>query len=350
MNKLKVNLLYEPSGNGEPHCCGYVRLLLPFAYETLKRKYTTFTDFSLTNKADIIIGQRVFVRNTNDAMWFVNKVKKEKTCFIYSIDDNLLDLERQYINNSKEIISILANHAYGVIVSTSNLRDRLSALNKNIFIVENSLDDTLINIRQKAPDPLGIVTIGYMGTYTHDKDFAVVQKALKQILNDYPNVYFEIAGAVVNYAKIDLPKFTSLPLTKEDYSYTKFWKWMTKNIFWDIGIAPLEATKFTRCKSDIKFLDYSALGVTGVYSNVPPYSDYVVHNKTGLLAENTAESWYNNLERLIVDTSLRFKLLKNAQEYLRSYRMLNITSEKLGKVVMDMYNNFKDDLNATGNR
>ncbi|MEI2421731.1 hypothetical protein V6O07_15755, partial [Arthrospira platensis SPKY2] len=45
----------------------------------------------------------------------------------------------------------------------------------------------------------------------------------------------------------------------------------------DIFIAPLEDNLFNRCKSGLKFLEYSALGVPGVYSHLEPYQDLVQH-------------------------------------------------------------------------
>ena len=38
----------------------------------------------------------------------------------------------------------------------------------------------------------------------------------------------------------------------------------------DIGIAPLLPTEYNRCRSDVKYLEYAAKGVTGIYSNIGP--------------------------------------------------------------------------------
>jgi hypothetical protein len=39
----------------------------------------------------------------------------------------------------------------------------------------------------------------------------------------------------------------------------------------DIWVAPLQDNLFNRCKSSLKFLEYSALGVPGVFSQLDPY-------------------------------------------------------------------------------
>ncbi len=58
----------------------------------------------------------------------------------------------------------------------------------------------------------------------------------------------------------------------------------------DIFIAPLIDNQFNRCKSAIKYLEYSALGVPGVYSRLSPYSSVVKHGENGFLA-STLEEW-----------------------------------------------------------
>ena len=64
---------------------------------------------------------------------------------------------------------------------------------------------------------------------------------------------------------------------------------MRQHLRWDVAIAPLEDDAFTRGKSDLKYLDYAALGIPGVFSDVRPYRDTVRHRETGLLAANEPE-------------------------------------------------------------
>ena len=65
----------------------------------------------------------------------------------------------------------------------------------------------------------------------------------------------------------------------------------------DIFIAPLEDNLFNRCKSSVKFLEYSCLGVPGIYSNIDPYSIVIKNNFNGLLAY-TNDEWKNSLRKL----------------------------------------------------
>ena len=72
-------------------------------------------------------------------------------------------------------------------------------------------------------------------------------------------------------------------------------------------IAPLEDDAFTRCKSDLKYLDYAALGIPGVFSDVRPYRDTVRHRETGL-PRRTPGGVGGRLEEIVADAALRARL------------------------------------------
>lgn len=85
---------------------------------------------------------------------------------------------------------------------------------------------------------------------------------------------------------------------------------------------PLVDTPFTRCKSDIKFLDYCAIGAAGIYSNVAAYSSSVRHLETGWLEGNRTEAWVEALEELIASYEIRNRISVDANRYLFAERIL----------------------------
>jgi glycosyltransferase involved in cell wall biosynthesis len=97
---------------------------------------------------------------------------------------------------------------------------------------------------------------------------------------------------------------------------------MLETLKWDIAIAPLEENAFNQCKSDLKFLDYSALGFAGIYSRVAPYERTVRHLETGYLVDNTPESWLEALNVLLDDDKLRRGIAAEAQRYVFEKRTL----------------------------
>ena len=83
----------------------------------------------------------------------------------------------------------------------------------------------------------------------------------------------------------------------------------------DIGLAPLLDDEFHRSKTNNKFREYGACQIAGVYSNVDTYSRYIRDGETGLLVDNTTETWITALTRLITDPQLRLKIVRQALDY-----------------------------------
>ena len=147
--------------------------------------------------------------------------------------------------------------------------------------------------------------IGYMGTFTHDDDVRMIAPALRPVLERRRDrIEFQLVGAVGQSATLDA--FGDLPVRvvnvdPADMEYPAFVAWMISHMHFDVGIAPLRANDFTRCKSDIKYLDYGALGIPGIFSRGPAYEQTVRHLETGYLADNDPEAWEEGLNRLLDD-------------------------------------------------
>ena len=103
---------------------------------------------------------------------------------------------------------------------------------------------------------------------------------------------------------------------------------MRQHLRWDVAIAPLEDDAFTRGKSDLKYLDYGALGIPGVFSDVRPYRETVRHRETGLLAANEPEAWADALEEIVGDDALRARLAAAATAEVHGTRMLRTNAAR----------------------
>lgn len=349
---LKVHVLYEYSGDLVPHGASTVRLLLPLSHPKLAGSIQMTSGISYEGfDVDIIILDRLWKPgiNINDVEKLFEYAHKNKITLIYSIDDNLLDLKLIEPGNihpsvqQRNIIRYLIRESDGVLVSTYPLRERIRNLNEQTIVIENTLDERLFDEKtrtnlidvNKNKDQL---VIGYMGTFTHDRDFMIILPALKKILHKYhDSIRLEILGALSDKRLLTfLPNTTEVD-TNGNSEYTKFMKWMNENTFWDFAIAPLEINEFTKCKSDIKFLDYSALGIPGIYSKHTPYESTVIHGKTGLLVENDTGSWIVAFEQMINDENLRISLGKNAKEYAFSNRILDKCVLKWEKALITIH-------------
>ena len=66
----------------------------------------------------------------------------------------------------------------------------------------------------------------------------------------------------------------------------------------------------------MKFLDFTRLGVPGIYTDFTPYK-YVKHQSAGYMSEN---DWDTSIQSMIESTEKREELLHNAEHYVSSER------------------------------
>lgn len=105
-----------------------------------------------------------------------------------------------------------------------------------------------------------------------------------------------------------------------------------------IGLAPLGPNRFFQSKTANKYREYGGLGIPAVYSMGALYDACVRHGETGLLVDNTRDSWEAAIELLLRDGALRRRLADAAlgdvrqnysyEAFLRSWRRTihNLTS------------------------
>jgi glycosyltransferase involved in cell wall biosynthesis len=212
----------------------------------------------------------------------------------------------------------LVRDADAVWVSTAELAATLNDLRDDILVVRNGLDERLWNRTVGfTPPHQGPVRILFMGTATHDADFAIVESALARLKSVFAeHVSIELLGVSM---RSDLPPFVSrvsMPV-QACSSYPSFVNWITRQ-HWDIGIAPLADTAFNRCKSDIKALDYAALGLPMLASDHAAYRGSIADGEGGWLVPNDADAWFVALADLVRSAKRRTHLAGRARAALPS--------------------------------
>ena len=123
----------------------------------------------------------------------------------------------------------------------------------------------------------------------------MIEPALFQLAEKYGNkIAFTFMGCASEFVQ-RLPGFSLLPFEPSYKAYAC--KLQTTPI--DIALAPLLDTPFNRTKSNIKWLEYSACGIVGIFSDLTPYNSYVKQGKTGLLVDNSPENWFDAMDSLV---------------------------------------------------
>jgi glycosyltransferase involved in cell wall biosynthesis len=226
-----------------------------------------------------------------------------------------------------------------VTVSTEALRAALAERNENVVVVENALDEQLW-LPAPHPQPGPGTRLLFFGTRTHSKDLALLRPAIEALRREagLDVTLFVISGEPKDEGGDPQGErqgwYKRLKPRRKDREYPRFVRWLKEHASdFDVGVAPLVDDEFNRSKSDIKFLDYSALGLPGVYSDVPAFAS-CVDGITGLKTPNTVDSWCEALARLCTNVELRMSLAQAAQEYVIHQRCLGRSAGEYAELLV----------------
>jgi glycosyltransferase involved in cell wall biosynthesis len=252
--------------------------------------------------ADVLVGQMIGGVNR----WWRRLARY--TRLVYELDDDPFEIER--INPSYEVYSdplVMDSLAHCVevadlvTVTTELLAERMRKHNPNVVAIENRIDEFMLAMERPRRDKL---VIGWAGGGSHGNDVASCVYGLRRALDLNPQVEAHFIGADYRWLVKRPVRHTEWCQKTVDYY---------KLIDFDIGIIPLVETRFAVVKSHSKALEYAALGIPVIASDVAPYREFVVDGVTGFLIRREHE-WLGRLRDLISDEAMREQMGAKARE------------------------------------
>jgi glycosyltransferase involved in cell wall biosynthesis len=136
---------------------------------------------------------------------------------------------------------------------------------------------------------------------------------VRQVQEAIPEAWFEIMGTDrVRRLHRGIPRVRVVhPMPWKDYlAYSG-------TVTYQVGLAPCFDTEFNQARSHSKLFDITRLGAAGVYSNVTPYAEKIIHGETGYLCPNEPDKWAVALTRLLKDKELRTSLCLKAKGWCK---------------------------------
>ncbi|HVO50494.1 MAG TPA: glycosyltransferase [Thermoanaerobaculia bacterium] len=332
-----VFVLHGEYGPGLPFGCTHIRLLRPLTHPSVAGGLALAhgTRLPSGSRPDLVVVERLPPGPPDlalaEAERLIHELGARAIPYVYATDDNILDLHRDRpwgLPAGAEIraaVRLLARRAARVVVSTEALRERMRGLNPRTVTVPNFLDERLFGPPEPPRSPGDPLVVGYMGTRTHDGDLRMILRPLREVLErGGGRVRLEVVG-VADADRLS-SYFEGLPVSQLDpgaaEAYPHFPGWMRRSLRWDFAVAPLADDPFARCKSDLKYLDYGALAIPGVFSDVRPYRETVRNRETGLVVPNAPDAWAAALEEMASDATLRARLALAARDDVYGTRML----------------------------
>lgn len=197
---------------------------------------------------------------------------------IVDYDDYVFDIpniniaSNYYMEREKNIREALSL-ADGITVSTEFLRNKLLKYNSNISVVPNYLPkflwkephfDLERNMNKKPK-------ILYPGSATHFNQTGSGGDFERELIDFIKSTTDKYEWHFIGGCPYELKENKAVYIHpwKSYFEYPDF----IKSLNVDLAIAPLEVNDFNKSKSNIKFQEYVASGICGIYQDIEPYKN-----------------------------------------------------------------------------
>jgi glycosyltransferase involved in cell wall biosynthesis/MoaA/NifB/PqqE/SkfB family radical SAM enzyme len=286
----------------------------------------------VAEEADMIVVQRFFPRP--ETAGFLDYLVSLDKPIIFEIDDLLTQLPPT--NPHYDGGMICTPHTYELIrkcsavtVSTEELKNHFSPYSDTIHVLPNLLDSDLWC--KTSPPSSGPVIVGYAGTITHNTDLVLLEEVLERLALIHGNrVAFTFMGCATDRIS-RLPGFSYIQFETTFEAYAR----ELQEIPIDIMLVPLEDNPFNRCKSNIKWLEYSSCGIAGIFADLPPYNNCIEQGTTGLLVGSDPQQWFNAIDFLIRDPRRRHSIAMDARRKVTAEYTLKTGAHRWLEVYRD---------------
>ncbi len=279
----EVVVMARTGAGGWPRSSAYIRLFAPLSAAGRRPGFAP-TGAAIAPGAEVIV-QRDAVADVEAAEALIARVRAAGGRLVFDIDDALHRIGPEHPDHADfaprlAAMDRIARAAGEIRCATRALADHYRALGPPVVVEENRLDRRLWRealARPVAPPRRdGPLQLLYMGTATHDEDLAPVIAAIDALEAARPGGFALtlIGGMAAAPAR---PWLRVLTPPAGQRAYPRFVRWLGRQTAADggpfeLGLAPLADTAFNAGKSDLKLLDYAALGLASLASDVGPYA------------------------------------------------------------------------------
>lgn len=201
-----------------------------------------------------------------------------------------------------------------VTTTTDILAGALSEFNDNIKVLPNCLDLNLWKKLSLVRKDANEIRLFWAGGSSHYEDWVLIAEPLKRVMDKYPNVKLVLLGEKFDgtIKDIDPDRIEFHPWVP-----TPAYPYKVAQLDADIGMIPLHPNLFSVCKSNLKWIEMSALEVPCVASYVSPYKEWATKENGVWIEDNDPDAWVEGLSLLIEDKLLRSKIAGEANRDMK---------------------------------
>ena len=263
----------------------------------------------------------------------IRKLQAQGTHVLFEIDDHVQSVRKmtEHVMRRHYGKGVVLEYeramalADGIVCSTPFLADRYREFNDRVHLCRNGIDLRRYDLEPAERPGL---TIGWAGASGHARGVREWLPAIASVMRQRPDVRFmsigvdfvgELAG---EFGPERVARLPFLALETYPAAMTMF----------DVAVAPAGANNFFRAKSDLRWLEASALGIPLVADpNVYPE---IEHGVTGFHAVGVEEV-ATSLLALVDDHALRERVGAAANAHVREHRSIQAMSGQWAQMLRE---------------
>jgi glycosyltransferase involved in cell wall biosynthesis len=278
----------------------------------------------------------VVMQQARGTAWaaLITRLRAAGVTVLYEIDDDLHalrkkadhDFSHQWTPELLRDIEVAMAACDGLIVSTDHLAKRYARPERPAWVCRNGID--LSRYALTLPERSG-VTVGWAGGTGHYNAVVPWLHEVDRLMRERSDVSFVSLGqpfADMLHELHSPERALSLPFTMLE-SYPAAMTLM------DIALAPAGRSNFYLAKSDLRWLEASALGIPTIAD--PEIYPEIEHGVTGFHAATAAEAG-EHMRLLAGDAELRRRVGAQAQAYVREHRSMQVAAEQWREVFAEL--------------
>lgn len=255
--------------------------------------------------------------------WFVDYFARNSIPYVYLLDDNFFELTAEYDAFNASFFGHPAAHetleqfllaAEAVWLMSRPLESYLQARLPSIktqFVeapVDIDLFDRCASVTRDLRESPDTFVVGYPTT-RRPNVAALVSEVVRRSRELWGD---EVAFEFIGWCPDEVANHPGVKVFSLVADYESFLRLMFSRR-WDVAIAPLGNSAFENAKTSLKFREYGAARIPGVYSDCPLFASCIDNGVNGLLASGEPDDWVSQLERLKNSKALRGEIVSAAR-------------------------------------
>lgn len=279
--------------------------------------YRSLLDESATSMdlfhADLVIFSRVRTENGCKLMNFCNA---QNIPTIYMLDDNWFAIGKEWPEYKdifvpgaeiyERFIHCVRN-ATCVLTYNEVLAEDLRPHSKRVAMLSPNVDLEMFGSSKRSPNSRQVV--GYVGSPRRESSAFKALCHLSKTREDFDILFM---GAEIPQELREIPA-SRFRFEQYTFGYQRYAR-ILGDCRPDILLAPIGNSRSESSRCPNKYLEATAAGAVGVYSNEMPYSQFIRDRVNGLLVENDSAAWGQAIVYLLDHPPEHAEILANARQ------------------------------------